>query len=72
MMQSSIIQAIDPSFNKQPMLNTQNYAEQQESNTLYDRVTKHDINTSMNMNFVSDLREWAAGLSNEFSVNDSD
>ena len=49
MIQSDIIQAMDPSLNKKP--------------TLITNQTQDDINNnSFNINFLSDLREWASGL----------
>ena len=72
MMQSEIIQGIDPSLNKRPTLITGNLTDfdDNDTNILYEDMPKREENAyedaneslSMNMNFLTDLREWASGL----------
>jgi len=84
-MQSNVIQAMDPSLNKRPTLITGNLIDMNnnhETDTFYDQVINNggDTNDSMNMNFLSELREWASGLTennndsitNDLNVVDSD
>eukprot|EP00484_Ammonia_sp_Unknown_P004273 CAMPEP_0197075816 /NCGR_PEP_ID=MMETSP1384-20130603/211798_1 /TAXON_ID=29189 /ORGANISM="Ammonia sp." /LENGTH=617 /DNA_ID=CAMNT_0042514665 /DNA_START=73 /DNA_END=1927 /DNA_ORIENTATION=- len=86
MMKSDVIQAIDPSFNKKPMLVNANRVdfEAERMDTLYETVMNskhHDHgdeatismpNDSLNMDFLSDLREWAAGLNAKDLTADTD
>merc|ERR1711971_1414122 len=76
MMQSEVIQAIDPSMNKKPMLITHNLLDFDRPNVdvLYDddlmpnvqQVSKENQDPketmTTDMNFLTDLREWASGL----------
>jgi len=97
MMQSDLIQAMDPSFNKRPALMAQGNAkrtrlvesglndgddraesrDQGTTESLYERIrrgshlmertgTGSPKNDGVNMSFVTDLREWAAGLSSDY------
>eukprot|EP01084_Bolivina_argentea_P114898 204453_1 len=74
MMHSEIIQAMNPSFTKEPTLVTGNESLfldadlNDKTNSVYDRAIFNKENESSlandslnNMNFLSDLREWASG-----------
>merc|ERR1740123_2830845 len=65
MMQSEVIQAIDPSMNKKPMLLTSNLLDFDTNIADNDLSNENqDPNETMttDMNFLTDLRDWASGL----------
>jgi len=88
MMHSDIIQAMDPSLGKRPLLvikdreqarEREKTAKQDSTDALYDRVMNgkgDDGTASVASHLLSDLREWAAGLSsqgtNEMNTVDTD